>query len=156
MRRVLMPSSPGPAISDRPGDCVTSAFGARERLGQRIGQRHAQALGHGLRQLFGNVAQLRHHALAHGRRLDFGEFEAKRPRHVIFLDVALALVKQRGLVVVLGEFFRLAAHLVLFDGLSKRHEAFHAGLKRAAAAERIGFVGGAAAMNSLQRERVRR
>ncbi len=68
---------------------------------------------------------------------------------MLLLDRRLALVEQRRLVVVLGEFLRLAAHLVLFRLLRERGEALHARLERAAAAERIRLVCNAPARNRL-------
>ncbi len=61
----------------------------------------------------------------------------------------LAVTEQRRLRVVVGELLRLAAHLVVFDRLGKRHEALHAGLERTAAAERVRLVGHAAARDRL-------
>ena len=50
---------------------------------------------------------------------------------------------------MVGELLRLAAHLVAFDRLREGDEAAHAGLERAAAAERVRLVGDAAAVDRL-------
>ena len=72
-----------------------------------------------LGKLLSHVAKLRHDALAHCNRLHLGELEAKGADDVLLLDRALALPEQRRLVVVLGEFLRLAADLVLLGRLAE-------------------------------------
>lgn len=66
-----------------------------------------------------------------------------------FLGRRLTVQEQRGLCVVLGELFRLAANFVVRDGLGEGHEACGAGLKRASTRQGIRFVSHASAIERL-------
>ena len=152
IRRVLMPCVPGRARSD-------SALGGLHlrlrRSGQRFRERirklrHAQAVCDRAGQLFCNIAQLRHHSLAHGGRLHLRELEAVRADDVQLLDIGLAVPEQRRLVVVLGELLRLAPDLVSFHLLREGGEARRrACLERASPAKGIGLVRHATARDRL-------
>ena len=68
MRRVRMPCCPGTRKQRQRGGFLDfRSRRALEHFRQRLGQlSHAESIGYRLRQLLGDVAQLRHHALAHG------------------------------------------------------------------------------------------
>jgi hypothetical protein len=68
---------------------------------------------------------------------------------VRFFERALAIVEERGLLVVLGELLGLTSHLVVVNRLAKRSEANAAGLERATTGERVGLVGDAAPIDDL-------
>jgi hypothetical protein len=128
---------------------VSGAREERERGGYGDLGRHRLrcSLGHGFRhvhsQLFGQYAgkfgididQHRYDTFADCRHLNLGQFPAKPTDDVSLLDGALAIPKQRGLMVVLGELFGFAAHLVGFDRFAKRRETCAPRLKRTPAGE---------------------
>ncbi len=68
---------------------------------------------------------------------------------VRFLDRALAIVEERRLGVMVREFLRLRAHLVVRDRLAERREPCRAGLERTPAGERVGLVGDPAPVDGL-------
>src|SRR5207245_1319778 len=68
---------------------------------------------------------------------------------VRLLRRGLAVVEQAGLRVVVGELPGLATQLVRGHRLRERHEALRPGLERAAASERVRFVGNATAVQRL-------
>ena len=122
----------------------------------RLRRRHgdADAVGDALRQLGRDVGEHRDDALADRLDADLGELEAERADDVVLLGLGLALEEQTRLGEVVGELLGLAAHLVFHHRLRERDEAAHAGLERAAAAERVRLVGDAAARDRLAMQAV--
>ena len=129
--------------------------GMRQRSGHGLWQRvHAQPLGHLTRQRFRSVAQHGHGALANRWHGHLAQLKTKTCRDMRLLHRRLALIKQRGLGVMIGKLFGLAAHLGLL--LSRLQPCRHgdkalsrAGLERAATAQRIRLIGDAAPVNGL-------
>jgi hypothetical protein len=86
---------------------------AFEHPGQRLGKlAHTQSPRDRLREILGNVSQLRDDPFAHGDHLYLRKLESIRLDDVRLFDVRLTAPEQRGLVVVFGKLLRFAAHFV--------------------------------------------
>jgi hypothetical protein len=140
---------PSPARGERQGGDASTSAGSPWRGAAWPWERDADALGHLPGELVRDVAQHRDDALADRGHRHLRELEAEAADDVRLLVVGLAVPEERRLREVLGEFLRLAAHLVAFHRLRERTEARAARLEGAAAPERVGLVGDAPAMDRL-------